>query len=48
MFRVLVWVPSGTLAKEQGSLELIWGTKGPSVKAKVHRDRKVSNPNANK
>jgi hypothetical protein len=24
---------SGTLVKEQGSLELIWGTKDPSIKA---------------
>jgi len=25
--------PSGTLVKEQGPLELIWGTKGPPIKA---------------
>ena len=48
MFRVLVWGSSGNLAKEQGSLELICSTKGPSVKDLVHWDRKGSNSNANK
>jgi len=32
---------------EQGSLKLLWSTKGPSIKAEVHRDRKVSNPKVN-
>ena len=45
--RVKVWGPFGTLAKQQGSHELIWGTKGSSIKAQVHRDRKVSNPIVN-
>jgi len=31
--RVYVWGPCGSLVKEQGSHELIWGTKGPSIKA---------------
>jgi len=29
----IIWGPSGTLAKQQGSLELIWGTKGLLIKA---------------
>jgi hypothetical protein len=33
VLRVYVWGPSGTLVKQQGSLELIWGTKGPLIKA---------------
>jgi hypothetical protein len=36
------------LAKQQGSHKLIWGTKGQSIKAQVHRDRNVSNSNVNK
>jgi hypothetical protein len=31
--RVYVWGPSGTLAKQRGSHELIWCTKGLSIKA---------------
>jgi hypothetical protein len=41
------WGPSGTLAKEQGSAELIidYGAKrARQYKAQVHRDHKVSNP----
>jgi hypothetical protein len=28
-----IWGPSATLAEQQGSYELTWGTKGPSFKA---------------
>jgi hypothetical protein len=42
-----VYKPSGTSAKEHGSLELICGTKGLSIKAKVHWDRNGSNQNSN-
>jgi hypothetical protein len=31
--RVYVWVPSGTLVKQQSSHKFIWGTKDPSIKA---------------
>jgi hypothetical protein len=44
---VYVWVPSGTLVKQQGSHKSIWGTKGPSIKALVHQEHEVSNPLAN-
>ena len=27
-----IWGPPGTSVKQQGSLELIWGTKGPSIR----------------
>jgi hypothetical protein len=40
----VAWGPSGTSVKQQGSHELIWGTKGLSFKAKVHWDHEVSNP----
>jgi hypothetical protein len=36
MLRLYVWGPSGTLAEEQGSLELIGGTKGPFIRPRCN------------
>jgi len=45
ILRVKFWEPSGTLVKEQGSLDLVslYGAQRACFKAYVHLDRKGSN-----
>ena len=49
VLRVWFWGPSGTLAKKQGSLDLVsdYGAQRACLTAQVHRDRKSSNPTIN-